>query len=437
MRGDKKLTITQGSVLIYNNFRLCENEVANFKKLLVGNEPRHDYMLNNGHNKKCKNDEIKTEFQVISHDKVIISWIDKSIVNLTNMDDFPGYLIQFVAIEDSEKKEVDDNMLYERDICSSFGWKNALVKKEDVSVENGSYRFTLNNLTQYTTYAFTVQLYYYETAEAMNGYSNLSSRGASEAIVFKTKMIRPSRVTKFTTTLKTIDSISLVFDVKSNERSVIDNFLVHFFEENYFDANVIDQRNYCLNPVSSDSVINSLASESLKNRYDDRENCCERCCDERRKAREVNDDTFRDNLIKFSDNKVRKNQQNHLLKMRRMKGFKDQIIINGSLRTYTVTKLKPFTFYKFHIYACTIETCSEYEILTEKTAHHEKYDRVVLHPIVNDLNNKFVVYFDEPKLKNGAIVNYIVELREVKENSSHLLSSECITRKMHEKKKYR
>lgn len=141
MRGDKKLTIKYGSVLIYNNFRLCENEVANFKKLIEGNETRkEDYMLNNGNNKKCKNTEIKTDYTVLSYDAVEIVWIDNSISNISNIDDFPGYLIQYVPIDEFEQREVDENMLYERDICSSFGWKNALVKQKDVRIENNSYR---------------------------------------------------------------------------------------------------------------------------------------------------------------------------------------------------------------------------------------------------------------------------------------------------------
>ena len=46
--------MTNGSVLIYNNNRLCEDEVVNFKNLIEGNEHRRDdYMLNNGNRTKC------------------------------------------------------------------------------------------------------------------------------------------------------------------------------------------------------------------------------------------------------------------------------------------------------------------------------------------------------------------------------------------------
>lgn len=246
-------------------------------------------------------------------------------------------------------------------------------------------------------------------------------------------MIRPSRVTKFGTALKTTESIMLEFDVTSNEKSAIDKFLLFVFEvEDYFNAKEIDQRDYCQDPIErQDTVIYSTASE--KNRYDDRENCCEKCCDEKRKAREANDDYFKEELIKFSD-KVRNDQKGHFEKMKNLKEFKELFYINGTLRSHTITKLKPFTFYKFHIYACSIDsTCSEYELHSDRTAHNEKYDRVVLRPVPSELVNKFVAYFEEPKLKNGAIVNYIVEIRGYKENVSQLLLTECITRKMHEK----
>jgi hypothetical protein len=247
-------------------------------------------------------------------------------------------------------------------------------------------------------------------------------------------MIRPSRVTKFATALKTTESITLEFDVSSNEKSAIDQFLIFVFEENYFDVNLIDQRDYCQNPINGkDTVIISTASEMLG--YDDRE-CCEKCCDEKRKAREAEDDDFKKGLIKFSD-KVREDQQKHFRKIMDMKGFINRIEVKGNERTYEVKNLKPFTFYKFHIYACTKEsTCSEYELHTDKTAHNEEYDHVELGPLSIDLN-KVVVEFEEPKLINGAIVSYVMETREIKENSSHLLISECITRKKHQKNGFR
>lgn len=385
-------------------------------------------MLNN---KKCKNTEISTRHQVLSHDKVEIFWNDTSITNITDLDNFPGYLIQYVPIDDFERREVDENMLFERDICSSFGWKNAQVKQKDVKVVGDTYKFILNNLTQYTTYAYTVQLHFYETAEF--DHWKLLIHGASEAQVFKTKMIRPSRVAKFETLIKTLDSITLIFDVISNEKSAIDKFLIHVYEQNYFDPALIDQRDYCLHPTETiETVIelNSLASENkVAVEFD---NCCERCCKEKAKAREANDN-LRDNLVNLADNFARENPERHIAKMRNLTGFKEEIFIDGNLRNYTVKNLKPFTFYKFHIYACSIEsTCSEYEILIDKTAHNEKFDRVILSPQASDQKNKFTVYFEEPKIKNGAIVKYIVQLLEIKENSTNLAHSECITRKQHE-----
>lgn len=441
MRGGKKLIVEHGSVMIYYNFKLCENEVANFNKLIEGNVSR-SYMLNSGNSKKCRNNEIKTKFQVLSHAEVEILWTDASTVNFSNTKDSPGYLIQYVAIDDFEKREVDENMLYERDICSSFGWRNTLVKQEDFKIKNHWFSFVLQNLTQYTSYAYTVQLYYYQTPESINNYTQRSGRGASEAQIFKTKMIRPSRVVKFSTAVKTIDSIELEFEVRSNENSAIDNFLIHVYEH-AFDTALIDNRNFCDSPIEDYNTVIYTISDTINHYDDDREDCCDKCCEfnnERSKNREADDDNFRESLIKFTD-ETRKNSDKHFSKMQALKGFKEKIVVNATLRSYIVSKLKPFTLYTFHIYACTQEpSCSEYEIHSENTAHNEKYDRVVLRPlgvIISDQNNKFLMHFDEPKLKNGAIVSYVVELRQVNENSTELLHSECITRKHHAENKFR
>ena len=374
---------------------------------------------------------------MISHDQVEIIWNDDSH-NISDSDDYPGYLIQFVVIDDFEQKEVDNLMFYERDICSSFGWRNVLVKREDVRIEESSYKFTIDNLDQYTTYAFTVQIFYYETAEYENYSKRNYSRGASEPKVFRTEMIRPSRVKKIESSIKTTTSIMLTFDVIKKEISAIVDFLFHVYEE-FEELSLIDKRNYCKH---SSQKIEIKENEPVSNRLfdrDERDKCCEMCCDIKAgKDREANDDEFQNHLIAFSDTEMRENPFEHRIKMKKLRGFKEEIWVNGDYRNYTFTNLKPFTLYKFYIYACTKDAlCSEYDMHFERTAADEKFDRVSFRPMKQSRVDQLVVHFDEPNHKNGAILNYVTELRENFENSSVILHSECVSRKRHQESGYK
>jgi hypothetical protein len=428
-RANNSLHIKSGSVLIYNNIRLCENEVTNLKKLLEGGNRADDYMARNGHRYKCKNEDIKTEYNVLSHEECEIFWTDNSSNN------FPGYLIQYVAIDEFGVKEADENMLYERDSCSQYGWVNAIMKREEVTTEDGKLmKYKLENLTQYTNYAFTVQPYHYETLQLVKNNSGSEGGGPSEVKIFRTKMKRPSRVSSITTVMKAFDSITLSFDVLQNEKSAIDSFLLHVYEQK-ISATLIDQRDYCHDSIESEESQNSVIKTFLVDNDDDESSCCEMCCNDIKKVR--TEDKFAQSLIQFSkENELRNNFLEHRVRMENLEGFYEKFNIDGNDRIYTVSDLKPFSFYRFHIYACSEKTCSEYEMHFDRTAKNEDYDRVTFRPSGGYINDTYFVNFDEPVLKNGLIVSYTLELREVMDNASNFLLSTCITRKQHELNKH-
>lgn len=437
-RGDKKLVVKHGEVLIYNNVRLCEDEVNNFVELIQMKAPidKMKKIRNNGYRKKCKNDHIKTRFQVLSHDKCEIIWTDSSV---KKDDNLPIYLIQYVPITNFGVKEVVEQMLFEKDACSKYGWVNVITKQENIKIKNGTMKYILKNLLQYTDYAYTVQQFHDDTSFA----SVKNHTGASDAKFFKTEMLRPSRVINFQTSLKSHNFISLDFNVLQNEQSAVDKFILHTFKR---DINValIDRRDYCLHPIDNQDIEENSAIADTITEMEENLKCCKICCKSNEPLNEplkldVLKDDFKKSLVKFSDTERRKNSENHVIKMEKSDGFVKKDIFNGTSRTFTIYNLKPFTFYNFHIYACTADAvCSEYEMLFDKTAYDENYDRIKFNSFSRDFkSNKYIAYFEEPSLKNGAILSYTIEIREINGNHSRLLFSKCITRKQHEKNGYR
>lgn len=147
LRGDQKLTVKHGQVSIYNNVRLCDDEVNKFAEIIemINNEHQNTtnvteknhtkketqkrvIFINNGYKKKCKSDHIITRSRVTSHDKCIIYWTDKSVGKKA------VYMIQYVPIDDYGVKEVVDKMFFEKDVCSNNGKFLIFILNEDKNI---------------------------------------------------------------------------------------------------------------------------------------------------------------------------------------------------------------------------------------------------------------------------------------------------------------
>ncbi|KAG5674462.1 hypothetical protein PVAND_004432 [Polypedilum vanderplanki] len=464
-----KLDITRGSVLIHNNSMLCNNEIEKFKQLIEPyncEERKYDNIGNNGNLIACNNPNIKTYHTELSYDKVKICW-EGSIVKKNNY----SKVLQYLSIDDYELTESD--MLYKRSFCSACSWTNLKIPFEEISQKllNGKKQecYKLNGLDQYTLYAYTIKL---DDSEIDSGVTNFSTntslqycnysgtenidlyRSTSAVNKFRTFMEIPSRVTYFSTHLKTPTSIMLEWDVKTKERDAIKQFFINIYEKSKYFETLELRDDYCEFPSYVDDINQRNYNETennLTSKSTDNDKCCLKCCEEIEEGEQHEekeeedkyddyDDDFRDSLIKLARKKSKSKLEPKHKKMKKIAGFLESIRIEGDQRSVNISDLKVYTFYMFHIYACTedVNRCSEYEVHHDSTLLEEKYDQIDLIFEGNQfLRGLFKVYFAEPKDKNGPILNYLIEIRDETETGDEsFIKYDCITKKKHESNKY-
>lgn len=442
-RQKKSLHVLYGSVIVHSNILLCENETYPLKDIIEPKDSKsrkYDYIFGNGN--LCRNQFIKTFYEVESFDRCNIKWKDTyPTENVTSL----GYIIQYVSIDDFEKKEFDENVFFSREKCSIYGWNNVLLNNKTYNTTKDSdgnvfYNYTLKNLHQYTVYVFTIQPYIFDTSDA-----NKTISGSSKVNSFKTPMNVPSRVTRVSTLVKTANSIMLDWEVTAKEKDEIKQFIIFVYEKSFLNDE-LDQRNYCKNPISDDDERHNFLTNIRVDEYNlipsdnDGNDCCEKCCNEeekRRKLRKMENDQFRQDLVELSRTTLRENRANHRLRMKKRSGFVKEILVFNDT-SVNVKSLKAFTIYSFHVYACTEDKkCSDYEIYSDRTAMDETFDRVDLRFGINQfLSDTFRVYIGEPSNVNGAIIKYLIEIRKITDNETHPALSDCITRKAHERNKF-
>lgn len=430
IRDGLKLELRHGSVQINSNNMLCENEIEAFKDILIQTNPSdmQDYMSNNGNLKSCRKGNIRVFEKILSYDTVAIAWYDAT--QIENKDTNYGYILQYMTIDSNEEREYEDRMLFERDMCSSFGWTSKVLEQDKIFVPNkidfpnATMSYNLTNLKQFTSYVFTIQRYLIDTSSfIINPNSNSSVSGISEPKKFKTFMNIPSRVTSFTVPHKSTTSITLSWSVVKNEEIAINRYLLYYFEVPLLESQ-LSLRDYCLEPIEYDTI--SIVKRDLLHEADNR--CCAICCDEVKsqvKEMEVDDDDFAKAMIKFSETSQRSNPEKHRAEMKNKPNFQQYRSIGEEIKTYTILNLKPFTTYAFHLYVCA-EYCGEYELLYVRTNHDEHFDQIELNPLEQEYQGMdFRVKFEEPKTKNAAIISYIIEIKEINDQMHKIDCFSC------------
>lgn len=439
IRDGLKLDVKYGTVQIFQNHLLCETEIELFKSILTPNEARQkDFMTNNGYQRSCKNDNIKTSSKVISHKEVEISWEDL-LSNKTEIK-ISGYLLQYVRIENYEIRNFDENMLYERDSCSSHGWKQIVLKKNDFKTSNSTMSYRLTNLSQFTYYAFTIQRYNYNSIEDVAKHNNSLLSGTSEVNIFQTLMNIPSRVTKFSAVIKTTNSIEVEWSMIERERKGITRFLILYFERP-ISIKQLDARDYCKEPIDFEEVSmieNKL--DNIGNEFINDDRCCENCCMnqfDRDEKIEADENDFQDSMKKLSKSEMRLIDDKYIDKVTSRSGYIDTLKFEQDANKTLISNLTVFTNYAFYIFVCDDNRCSDYELIHERTALEPTFDSIELLPKENVFQrNAFRIQFDEPKNKNGLITSYIIEIIEIKENINLPFSTICISRQQHAKNKF-
>lgn len=437
-RDGLQLEVKYGTIQIFNNPMLCETEIVKFGTIVIpSNIIITELVSRNGYQNKCTVDDISTKAEVLSHSEVEIEWSDLA-ANQTKRR--RGYLLQYVTIDANETREAEDNMLFERDSCSSHGWKSVILKSQDINVRPSNDNKTemffhkLTNLQQYTFYAFVVQRYNHNSISTKKFNSTIS--GTSKIVWFQTLMNVPSRVVNFSVQIKTPNAITLKWDVLQKEEKALTTFWIYIYEhaEN---IKQLDARDYCTNSIKTDelTVINEKSESDDQNLNSSHEKCCQECCQNQNIIRH-NMGEFKRSLIEFARNDLVINSEAKRKAMTNLPGFKNLVMLRKDARNFTATDLTAYTAYSFHIYACA-EKCSDYELITERTAYDSGFDVVEVMLIDNEFyNNQFRIRFDEPKAKNGAILSYLIEIDKIIDNERFPYRTECITRKQHELSDY-
>lgn len=405
---------------------LCGNETRRFQDLVERSGMFTDLIDNNAGKNKCTANTFETKAHAWSHDNCTISWNDTS---LRDKFKFNSYIIQYVPIKST--KVLEDNMLFERDSCSSYGWQHAYLKLNNS--QGGLIEYNLTGLHQFTIYAYTVQTYQYGEDEINFMQTNTENDGAiSQKGTFHTLMRMPSRVKNFKTKSQTWSTIQLQWSVTDNEEAAIEFFHLDI-KKKPFNVELIDRRNYCINPIrrTEAETIEKVGESESQELSDDDQPCCDKCCQMDEEEPQMSDSDFQTSLEKFGDQVPRSD-----FEIDKNKGFTDTAQIKKTYRNFTIENLDPFTLYSFYLYACSGDyTCSDYELHSEMTLMNEdeSYEQVNLLPS-NYLyeSRKFSVYFEEPTNKNGVIISYITQLREIVKNTSIHLSTDCITRLQHQ-----
>ncbi|KAL7040010.1 hypothetical protein ACKWTF_000215 [Chironomus riparius] len=431
LRDGMNLELRYGSVQINSNNMLCESEIEAFKDILIQSNPSdmQDYMSNNGILTTCRIGNIKVYHKILTYDTVAIAWHD--MTQLENKDTNYGYILQYMALDSNEVKEFQDKVLYERDMCSSYGWTSKILEQDKIieankiDFPNAIMSYNMTNLKQFTTYVFTIQRYLIDTSDfIINPDTNSSVSGISKPKIFKTLMNIPSRVEEFSVPIKTSTSITLTWNIVAKEEEAINRYLLYYFEVP-FKHNELSRRDYCLEPI--EYSIPLIVKRDADFRHDNDNTCCAICCEEQKnrvKDMEVGDDDFTRSLIKFGEEVQRVDSEKHRVEMKNKPHFQKYSSINKEIKTFTVTNLKPYTAYAFHLYVCA-ENCGEYELLYQRTAYDEHYDQIELNPLEQEYQGiDFRIKFEEPKLKNGPIISYTIEIKDVNERFHKI---ECLS----------
>ncbi|CAO1300695.1 unnamed protein product [Diamesa serratosioi] len=446
----KRLILDHNSMQFHNNRALCVQEINKLRDNTIYNDhdsKAKDMFENNGFRRFCHNDNINTKFEVLSTSECQVYWKEKTSSTVKMNASFVIYYII------SPTAEIEPSLFFERDACSSYSWKSIYLKRENLILKNGYLSHVITDLEQFENYAFFIQTYMNEDVVESPEQAN-TRNGQSKVRVFRTLMDVPSRVYNLTAVNSTETSMTLNWNVHSNEVDAIEYFYINIIVQPDH-VELLDKRNYCINPIEQAEFDEADGIEPAKETNDQdhdipwSEDCCEFCPQHHqrphhhppeltRRKRDVND--F-ESILDEEVNKGKSREESS----RSKRSITDYIHyvgrrnITGHQRAYTIEGLKPFTQYALQFFSCTFQKCSDYEMLTNRTLPSSDYDQLMLVPISYVVyGDQIALHFDEPARKNGAIIHYIIEYRSGDVNLTAHWKPEtiCITRRQHELSKY-
>lgn len=451
------LQITNGSMSIYYNNKLCQTELDSFRSHTnVGDHPKNNIPPTNtassGH---CEFQTITSDYQILSAYNVTVYW--KPFTPQNRSVTVEGYTLYYM-----ETTRDNLNWFNGRESCSTYSWKTKTLDSEaglQFDKKRKMHYLVLNGLKQVTKYAFYIR----SLQSVMNTLS-----GQSNVKYFTTPLdtLTPPVVT---TLLKGETSITLNWRIPVKERQFINFFHVDILvvPEN---AEILAMRDYCKHPVINDPV------QEIRTRNRELREEMEECnCDESlledeflniqmelydslkkiNYANKVHDcdeepthslcesyenKKFKRDLFEFQKKFVLK--ENHTIDKRDIslaENYVNSYRIEKHVDNFTISQLQPFTNYAFEFFSChNNRECSSYFFHVERTSPNLTGDALRDEDLklISDERKIVKLEFREPSHSNGATLGFKVEQRIPGSSSSSVTLVSCITRIEHQRNNY-
>lgn len=341
-----------------------------------------------------------------------------------------------------------------------YGWKTYFFQKLTLEKNSNYYQTNLNNLAQYTQYAF-----YVKTQVVLKDHEN-------DVL----KVVQGQSEIKYFTTLAKVPTAPVV-ETKSKTNttifiswypSVLEKELIEYYQVNLFIQpdlhDVLDSRNYCIYQREYVQV-----SDVVSHSFDKKENCSSTLKDsfESRIQNKTYCAKHRAEMTKYFENKElngcqqddKQCNEEHINNDRFTRGIHDLIRLHGDAnleletpkeliseivesqhflysRTFgptaynaTIDGLLPYTLYTMQFFACNSINCSLYFMHNERTDSSVYADNVQLIVSLDPtIANTVHLDFSEPKTPNGLTVAFQIDKNDLGTLS---ITTTCITRKQH------
>ncbi|XP_063217710.1 insulin receptor-like [Bacillus rossius redtenbacheri] len=244
------MKIENGSLFFHYNPKLYYSKIEKLRE--ISGAPNFNNTevdrKSNGDKMACEIKKIKSYVKAMTSRGAVIEWepftdIDK--------DDLIGYIVYYI-----EDPRANVTYFHGRDACNSHGWRAI-----DVTADDGKPSQLLAQLKPFTQYAFYVETY-----------SKKNKGDCSEILYFTTLPDRPSLPTKVISFSNSSSEIVLCWEDPIHPNGILTHYVITgvWQQDN---QKFLDYRDYCVNPLESESE-DSLPIPSDGKTENQTEHCC-------------------------------------------------------------------------------------------------------------------------------------------------------------------
>lgn len=478
---NKPLKINKGKIFLHLNPKLCYSKIEKLQKYadIPGHEmpwkaldvSRHS----NGDKVACEVEKLKVEIWGVSSEYVGIKF-DNFRKVMHDPRSLLGYLIYY-----RETLYQNVSIFDGRDACFTNVWKVDDFEAVDNTEDKLSH--ILPHLKPYTQYGLYIKTYTIAS----------ETKGAqSDIIYFKTEPDTPSQPRSLNARAQSSSEILIEWEEPNQPNGEVTHYVVTGTRVEQLATDFINQRDFCLEPVTHDGTKKSVPEEEEEEKTDlwkknttteantgneNKETCCS--C---KKTSITDDDTEVERRISFEDyllnliyikksGEINENIENNERRKREIAKNQSQQSLELSTESDSnVTSVMPtpppphvffqhtisqkyisihnlshFTEYRIEVRAChdfnpdpKKDNCSLKAMTSARTlplgGADDIYENSISVTSENMTQTSLVhIKWDEPKVPNGYVVSYHIEYRKVSSDSSFSIPV-CITREQYMQK---